>query len=381
MIARFFLGLGLCALMLVTSVSAYIYLGGRQTRVAVPAQKPTAASPRERAFTLPGTLYLSQSGAIYSLSVGRYHQLTNEDGWTQPSLYPDGSYLLAVRRQAFFADVYVLGRFGQVVRQVTNNTAPPRSYDTTHDSHWSFYPRLSPDGNTLWMSYDSPKFGYDVPFSIWAMPINGSLRQGRLWTNAIDYTGGDVEPIPLRGGGIMYTKYSYGPDGNLVGQLWHTTHATPYGVEGRALTSPGEDCQEPSLSPDGTQVAMICTYEKQIARLEIASWNGSSLGPRRDVIDQQVVAQPTWAPDGSGIAFLSPGGPDQLFQLWFISKDAYNPPVPSPTPVPTPTPGGPYNGTLPSPTPAPVVAAPVIKPIQLTTYDGFDATSPMAWAP
>jgi hypothetical protein len=166
-----------------------------------------------------------------------------------------------------------------------------------------------------------------------------------------------------------------------MGQLWLTTRATPYGYEGRALTSQAEDCQEPSLSPDGRHVAMICTYEKQISRLEIASWNGSTLGPRQVVITDQLVAEPTWAPDGSGIAYLAPVTADSLFQLWFLPKNAYNPPVPSPTPVPTPTPGGPYNGTLPSPTPAPVVAAPVIKPIQITTNDGFDATSPMAWAP
>jgi hypothetical protein len=135
------------------------------------------------------------------------------------------------------------------------------------------------------------------------------------------------------------------------------------------------------MSPDSTQVAMICTYEKQITRLEIASWNGTSLGPRHAVIVDQLVAQPTWAPDGSGIAYLAPAVGSAPFQLWFLPKDAYNPPVPSPTPVPTPTPGGPYNGTLPSPTAAPAVAAPVIKPIQITTNDGFDATSPMAWAP
>ena len=381
MIARFLLAVGLSVLMLVTSVGTYMYLGGRQSKVAVPAQKPTAASPRTHAYSLSGTLYLSQAGAIYSLSTGRFHQLTPEDGWTQPSLYPDNSSLLAVRRQPFYSDVYVLGRYGQVVRQVTSNNAPARSRDTTHDSHWSFYPRLSPDGGTLWMSYDSPKFGYDVPFSIWAMPIGGTIRQGKLWTNAIDYTGGDMQPIPLRGGGIMYTKFSYGPDENLVGQLWRTIRPTPYGVEGKALTPPGDDCIEPSMSPDGTQVAMICTYEKQMTRLEIASWNGTSLGPRRPVIVDQLVAQPTWAPDGSGIAYLSPAVGSAPFQLWFLPKDAYNPPVPSPTPIPTPIPGGPYNGTLPSPTAAPVVAAPVIKPIQITTNDGFDATSPMAWAP
>jgi WD40 repeat protein len=178
----------------------------------------------------------------------------------------------------------------------------------------------------------------------------------------------------------MYTKFNYGPDGNLIGQLWLTTRATPYGNEGRPLTSPSEDCMEPSLSPDGRQVTFICTYERQIARLEVASWNGSSLGNRKEVITDQLVAQPTWAPDGSGIAYLSPGGNSGLFQLWFLPKDAYNPPPPSPTPVPTPTPGGPYSGKLPSPTAAPPVVAPVIKPIQITTSDGFDATSTMAWA-
>ncbi|HEX9547181.1 MAG TPA: hypothetical protein VF942_07575, partial [Acidimicrobiales bacterium] len=82
----------------------------------------------------------------------------------------------------------------------------------------------------------------------------------------------------------------------------------------------------------------------------------------------------------SGIAFLAPGVAGGQFQLWFLPKNAYNAPAPSPTPVPTPTPGGPYNGLAPSPTPAPAVVAPVIKPIQITTNAGFDATSPLAWA-
>ncbi|HWO45047.1 MAG TPA: hypothetical protein VNO87_05585, partial [Methylomirabilota bacterium] len=248
MIARFFLGVGLCALMLVSSFGTYMYLGGRHSKVASPAEKPTAVSPRAIAFRLPGTIYLAQSGAIYSLSVGRFHQLTPEEGWMQPSVYPDGNYILAVKRNDFYSDVYALGRFGQVVRQWTNNAGRP--YDTT-SQHWSFYPRLSADENTLWMSYDEPKFGYDALFSIWAMPLGGSIRQARLWTNSNDYTGGDIGPIPLATGGIMYTKYSYGPDGNRIGQIWLTTRPTPQGTEGRPLTSPEEDCMEPSVSPDG----------------------------------------------------------------------------------------------------------------------------------
>lgn len=371
MISRFVLAACLAVVMVVGGTSSYIYLGSKQSKIAAPPQKPTASTPRPQAFTLPGTIYLAQSGALYSLSAGRFHQLTPEAGWTQPSLYPDGSYIVAVKQTHAYSDVYVLNRFGTVVRQVTSNAAPARNLDTGAN-HWSFYPRLSADGSTLWMAYDEPKYGYDVILSIWAMPFGGNFRQARLWTNANDYAGGDVEPTPLRQGGVIYTKYDYGPDLKLIGQLWYTNRAYSYG---RALTSPGEDCRQPALSPDGTQVAMICTYEKQVSYLTIASWNGSSLGPRRTLISEQMVSQPTWAPDGSGIAYLAPGVAAGPFQLWWLPKAAYVPPPPSPPP--SPTPGGPHNGPLPTPTPPP--PPPPVKPIQVTTNAGFDATSPLAW--
>jgi hypothetical protein len=121
---------------------------------------------------------------------------------------------------------------------------------------------------------------------------------------------------------------------------------------------------------------MVCTYEQQVAYLTVASWNGSSLGPLRTIVSDQVVAQPTWAPDGSGIAYLAPGSPDGPFQLWWMPKQVYT--VPPPSPTPPATPGGPHNGPLPTPTLGPA-AAPAVR-VQVTTNLGFDATSPMAWA-
>src|SRR4030088_1625272 len=128
--------------MLVTGVTSYLYMGTRQSRIAAPIQKPVTVTPKPQAFTLPGTLYLAQSGAIYSLSAGRFHQLTPEDGWTQPSLFPDGSNLLAVKSNGWYSDVYVMNRFGAVSRQLTNNSGPARNPDTGLKP-WSFYPRLS----------------------------------------------------------------------------------------------------------------------------------------------------------------------------------------------------------------------------------------------
>jgi WD40-like Beta Propeller Repeat len=379
MISKFLLALGLAIVMAVTGVSSYVYLGSRQSKVAAPVQKPTAATPRAQAFTLPGTMYLAQAGALYSFSAGRFHQLTPEAGWTQPALYPDGSHLLAVKQSAYFSDVYVLTTYGGVAGQLTHNAAAPRDSWDTGANAWSFYPRLSPDERTMWMSYDGPKYAgagyFDVDMAVWAVPLFDTIRNGRAWTVANTYTGGDMQPVPVPGG-IIYTKYTYDENGNRTGQLWFTNRAGSYG---KALTPTSAGCAQPAISPDGSRIAMICTYQKQASYLTIGSWNGSSLSGFQTVISGQLVAQPIWAPDGSGIAYLAPGGPAAPFQLWFLPKEAYNPPAPSPVPTPSPSPGGPHNGPLPSPTPSPAPVAPVVKPIQVTFNLGFDATSPLAW--
>ena len=85
MIARFLLAIGLAVLMVVSGTTSYVYLSSRQSKAVAAPQKPTDPTPRARQFTLPGTIYLAQSGALYSFSAGRFHQLTPEAGWTQPA--------------------------------------------------------------------------------------------------------------------------------------------------------------------------------------------------------------------------------------------------------------------------------------------------------
>jgi hypothetical protein len=367
-----------------------MYLGSRQSDLAAAPKVPTAASPTPGAFHLTGTLFLAQGGAIYSLSAGRFHQISTAAGWTQLANYP-GDNLLAVKRSFLFSDVYVLNRFGKVLKKFTNDNVPASNPDPSA-RHWAFYPRLSYNNKTLFMSYDKPKGGFDVPMSIWAMPVKGSFSQARLWTVSIDYTGGDMAPLPLPSGGIIYTKYLYN-NNKIVSEIWLSPQPErqyfcyPICIEprpgqpgiGEALTTPAEDCSQPSLSPDHHTIAMICSHQTQTSYLTLASFNGSKLGPRRFLITNQLVAQPTWAPDSSGIAYLAPAQLGQGFQLWFLPKLAYAPPTPSPVPVQVPTPGGPVNSPGPSPTPTPAPAPIVIKPVQITTSLDFDATSPLAW--
>jgi hypothetical protein len=374
--------------MLVSGIGSYVYLGSRQTDLTIAPQKPTQVSPTPGGFDLPGTVFLVQSGAIYRFSAGRFTQLTPADGWTQLAYYPGG--LLAVKRSTQFSDVYILNRQGKVVRRLTHNQAPPGDFNTP-DMHWSFYPRLSHNEKTLFMSYDKPKFGYDVPLSIWSMPLSKTIQQGTLWTISIDYTGGDIQPLPLASGALIYTKYLY-DNGKLTSQIWLSPKpeqayagsylAPPPGPgHGTALTQPGEDCSQPSLSPNGRLIAMICTHETQVSYLALASWNGKTLGPRHNLITNQLVAQPTWAPDSSGIAYLAPSVVGAGFQLWWLPKAAYTLPTPSPAPTPTPTPGGTLTSPVPTPTPSPAPKPIKVKPKDITTNLAFDATSPMLWVP
>jgi len=390
MISRAAVAAGIAVLMVFSSIGTYMYLGSRQSKVAAPAQLPTSATPSPTSFNLPGTLFVTQGGAIYSFSAGRFHQLTRAAGWTQLAPYPDGR-LLAVKRSLLYSDIYVIDRFGKVLRQLTHNTAPALNYDPSA-RHWSFYPRLSYNKKSIFMSYDKPKFGFDVPMSIWSMPVGGNINQGRLWSIAIDYTGGDIQPLPLRNG-VIYTKYSYGPDcSGLESQLWFTSgpeqaygglrvcSPPPGDSHGRPLTRASEGCAQPSLSPDGRTMAMICTHRTQASYLTLASWNGKTLGPRRTIVSSVLVAQPTWAPDGTGIAYLAPAVLGAGFQLWWLPKAAYAPPTPSPSPAtPTPTPGVPASSPSPIPSPSPSSPPVVLKPVQMTNNLGLDATSPIVW--
>ena len=118
------------------------------------------------------------------------------------------------------------------------------------------------------------------------------------------YTGGDVTPIPLKAGALLYVKYSLGPSG-IASQIW--LQARPF-TTGKPLTSVSDNCSQPALSPNGKTLAMVCTGGKQSARLVIASFDGKTLGPMRTLVASGLNAAPAWSPDGQGLAYVAPAG-------------------------------------------------------------------------
>lgn len=372
-------------------VSVYYYLGSHRSALAVEAMRPDQGSQGKDGPInhLPGTIFIVQAGTVYRLEHGKFTPVLHSPGggatWTQPAFAPDGQSLFVVRRDYAYSDIYHVDKAGQVQDQITHN-----ANKTVELNHWAFYPRPSPDGGSLFLSYD-PKDrynDYNVVLAVWQIPMGATFNQNQAkkWSSPEHYTGGDIQPIPLAGGGVLYTKYSFDQaTSRILGQIWLTPKL---GAVGKALTPATDDCSQPAPSPDGRRLAMICTSAKQFANIVVAPFDGSNLGPRQVLVAGQLAAQPTWAPDGNSLLYVAPTGIGGHFQLWSQQVPEL-PPPPSLAPTPIPTkPAAPPRGALvaratPTPTPPPSTptptATPVPAPVQLTSDLDFDATSTIAW--
>jgi Tol biopolymer transport system component len=315
-VTRWLVGVGLVAAMFAFGFGVYHAAGFlRAERNAV--HKPTETS----APSLPGTIYLVQAGAIYRFQKGTFTQITSEAGWMQPSAAPNNQ-LVVVRRQSNYSDLYLLTTGGRPVAQLTHDASR-----TVEANHWAFYPRFSPDGQTVFYDFD-PKDAastYRADLTIFASRIDPRSR-AVVWTQPNPYTGGDVNPVPLRNGMLIYTKYSIDERSQVHSQIWIQRRA---GSPGLALTPPEEGCAEPAVSPDEKVIAMVCNRgSSQSSDLEVATLDLDSmkLGTPTPLVKEQLVASPAFSPDGKTIAFLAPTTPGGHFQLWTVASSG--PPSP-----------------------------------------------------
>ncbi len=289
------------------------------------AGRPQVQRPSETTGpSLPGTIFVVQGGAIYRFSQGRFTQITSEAGWMQPAADPTGGRLVAVRRQANVSDLFLLSLNGRAGPGLTHDSSP-----TIEHNHWAFYPRFSPDGAQIFYDYDpnDPYNSYRVDLSIFASPA-GAATGSLQWTFPNPYTGGDVDPVPLRGGGLIYTRFSIDAQSQVRSQVWY--QARP-GSPGTPLTAAADGCLQPAMSSDERQIAMICTHgQPQSTELTTAGFYRTtlSLGPRTVLVRAQLAASPSFSPDGKTIAYLAPETPGGGFQLWTVSA------VPSTVPAP-----------------------------------------------
>ncbi len=308
---RWLIGVALVFAMFAFGIGVYHaaeHFKGSHTAV----QKPNQVSVEP----LPGTMYVVQQGAIYRFQHGNFTQITSENGWLQPAVDPRGNQLVAVQRRTNFSDLYLISTGGRTVAQLTHN----QSSGAVESNHWSFYPRFSADGSTLFYDYDpkDPYNTYNVDLAIFASPSDPGATSSVQYSRPNDYTGGDVNPLPLTGGGVLYVKYSIDDQYQVHSQLWFQRRAGSAGV---ALTEPQLDCGQAALSTDQKQVAMVCRKGSNTnAELDVATFDAATgtLGPTRTLVGGGLVASPAFSPDGKTVAYLAPGTPGGAFQLWTV---------------------------------------------------------------
>ncbi len=347
---------GLVILMLGFGIGVYHVLDS-QKRLHTGVDQPT---DHASAMALPGTMYLAQGGALYRFHGGSFTKLTNAEGWVQPALSPDGTHLVAVKRAFNFSDIYLLDTGGHVQQQLTHNAS-----NVVEHNHWAFYPRFSADGQTIYYSYDpkDPYNNYHVDLAIYAI-VPGSRAAPRQWTYPNEYTGGDVTPIPLKSGALLYAKNSIDGSGKAHSQVWIQARA---GSAGLGLTQANDDCGQPAVSPDGGMLAMVCRHGQDIADIEVATLDAShfSIGSSLVVVPPGLNSAPAFSPDGRSIAYFAPSSGAGPFQLWTVAVA-----------------GSSAAGTSPAASTAgsPAAAATPAAPRQVTQNLGFDSSAAPVWS-
>lgn len=315
----------LIVLMIASGLAANRTLAVLQTQSSG-ATLVDATSPQVR---LAGTIFVSQAGGIYAIKGSSVDKLSLPSGgeWTQPRVLPDGS-LLVVRRFDAYSDLYHVSSSGHVLSQMSSNDQSTSNKNLQLD-HWILWPSISPDGNNVFFAADSPKpapsQSYEVDFSIWSAPLSGALgigdagmtSSGTRWSVPDIYTGGDIQPVPLPNGDLLYASDANTGKGTVVSVIGLQTG--PAGAMG-SLTTPQQDCGAPAVADDGVTVAMVCTNSGQTANLEVATLTGSTLGTARVLVANCLCNSPSWSPSGGNLLYMNASDPNGHFGLWYIAN-------------------------------------------------------------
>ena len=305
---RLFTAIGLAIAMFAFGYGVYFAAGYLKVGRPIVERPDNTTAP-----ALAGTMYVVQGGVIYRFKAGSFVAVTSDNGWMQPAATADGSKLVAVKRSTNQTDLYEISNGKQTTRLTDNSSRQ------VEGNHWIFYPRFSPDGTQLFYDFDpkDPYNSFRVDLAILASPAL-NLGRWRIWTNPNQYTGGDTTPVPLRDGGLVYTKFSIDDQSVLHSQIWFQAGPQSQGV---ALTDAALDCIQPAVSPDETMLAMVCRKgQTQSAEVDVASFDeaAQTLAAPRQLVTGALVASPAFSPDGKTIAYLAPAQTQGPFQLWTV---------------------------------------------------------------
>ena len=237
-----------------------------------------------------------------------FAQLTFQAGLErQPSLSPDGKWIVYVAAPNGNADIMLQSVGGQVAINLTKDSMGP---DTE--------PAFSPDGEQI--AFRSGRQGSGIFV----------MRRTGEFVRRISDSGFNPAWSP-DGASLVYATEGagsnpYGRSG--VSQLWVVSIATG---EKRRISE--GDAMEPRWSPDGRLLA-YWAVPHGMSRRDIFTMPAAGGTPVAVTNDEALDANPVWAPDGRSLYFVSDRGGS--LNLWNIAIDAAGAPTGPPVPITTP---------------------------------------------
>ncbi len=260
--------------MLAFGSGVYLYLGTLKSKVVQERpQLPTVTKPK---FVLPGTMFVVQEGRLFKLAAGSFTEIGPGGDWSQPTLTPDHTRLVAVLRSGFSSDLYLLDLGGHVLKRLTKDDSRYVEYN-----HWAFYPRVSPDGANVVYGYDSPKnlkgVEEGVDLSIWSMPLSGAQPFTRRFTTRAARSGSPRHSLRRRTIAVRPHSRQTGPRSRWSARMasrahrWRLRHSTAARSAHRTCWWTGGS----TLRPPGRRTARRSPTSRRRVRRAISSSGGS----------------------------------------------------------------------------------------------------------
>ena len=246
---------------------------------------------------------------------GNLHRLTNQRGWDfSPSWSPDG------KRIAFMSDrdghvhprhgwstneIYMMNADGSNPQNLTDNPFDDRS------------PSWSPDGKRI--AFTSAR-DEDNPQNseIYVMDADGNNLQ-RLTKNV----GDDRDPSWSPDG--QRIVFSAGRAGHVENKFGITDEIYVMDADGQneqRLTDNRNNDWDPSWAPDGERIAFMSDRKGDAVSFDIYIMNADGGNPQKLVNNRGWDSSPSWSPHGKRIAFTSER--DGNYEIYVIDADGGN---------------------------------------------------------
>jgi Tol biopolymer transport system component len=327
---------------------------GGPAPTATPRAGPPGMTLANAAASLPGRLLFVADANVWLLERGQLRAVTTDRVSRQPSWSRDGLHIALTKLWTSGADLWTMDADGRNAQELTDFT-----YRQDAQQNYALQPIWSADNSRLY--FLSQEGTPDT--QLWQVTLADKRRQRFL---AHGERFGGIDRPRLSPDGRTLAVASFQPGRGNGGQthrsqIW--TYTLPSGPWRQLTEAPG-GAYDPEWAPDGRLAYVVRAPDagRSTGRHDVWTMRADGTG-QRPITTSGLNRAPSWAPDGTWLAFLS--ARTGTFDVWAVPMTSDAAPAlgigASTTAVSSPT------------------AAPLAVARQVTQNGALDTTSGLAW--